>query len=154
MPRKTEAAHFDILRKEPRSPISYHGLEEHFAAASLNRALEVQKATHWLRKESFAAGLQRRFRVGWGNRLEQQLARYLPVVVESGGTIGEAMDHLLVTKVLRKLKDRHDVRVAALETLRIQLETAWETLDPESLPERSVALIESEIEAKKGEEVS
>lgn len=154
MPRKTEAAHFEIAMKATRSPISYRGLEELFETASRNKGLEVQKATRWLREEPFAADLQRRFRVGWGNRLEQQLARYLPVVVESGGTVGEAMDHLLVTKVLRKLKDRHDVRVAALETLRIQLETSWETLDAESLPERSVALIESEIEAKKGEEVS
>ena len=85
---------------------------------------------------------------------KQQLARYLPVVVESGGTVGEAMDHLLVTKVLRKLKDRHDVRATALEELREKLTKAWGNLDGASEPERCVALIDGEITAKKGEELA
>ncbi len=95
----------------------------------------------------------RRFRVGWGNRLENQLARYLPVVVEAGGNVGEAMDHLLVTKVLRKLRDRYDVRASALEEFSKQLLSAWDKLDRTNPPERCVALIENEIAAKQGEEV-
>ena len=80
-----------------------------------------------------------------------RISRY--VVVESGGSVGEAMDHLLVTKVLRKLKDRHDVRAAALEELNEQILTSWAQLDNVNLPERCLALIESEIAAKKGEEL-
>jgi hypothetical protein len=154
MPRKTEAAHFTVEPKGQRNPISYRELEGTFNEACKNQAAAVQKATKWLRKAPFVDDMQQRFRVGWGNRLEQQLARYLPVVVESGGTIGEAMDHLLVTKVLRKLKDRHDVRATALEELREKLSGAWSDLDGGSSPERSVALINSEISAKKGEELS
>jgi hypothetical protein len=63
------------------------------------------------------------------------------------------MDHLLVTKVLRKLKDRHDVRAAGLEELSTKLQTAWEKLDKANPPERCVALIDHEIAAKKGEEL-
>lgn len=154
MPRKTEAAHFTVEPKGQRNPISYRELEGTFDEACKNQVAAVQKATSWLRKAPFVEDMQQRFRVGWGNRLEQQLARYLPVVVESGGTIGEAMDHLLVTKVLRKLKDRHDVRATALEELREKLSKAWSSLDSASSPERSVALIEGEISAKKGEELS
>ncbi len=153
MPRKTEAAHFAVQERGPRNPLSYEKLEAAFNGAAVAQAEATKKATSWLRKAPFADDLQGRFRVGWGNRLENQLARYLPVVIESGGSVGEAMDHLLVTKVLRKLKDRHDVRAAALEELSTKLQTAWEKLDKDNPPERCVALIDHEIAAKKGEEL-
>ena len=63
------------------------------------------------------------------------------------------MDHLLVTKVLRKLKDRHDVRATSLEELSEQLLTTWDKLDKKNPPERCIALIDNEIAAKKGEEL-
>ena len=91
-----------------------------------------------------------KFRVGWGNRLENQLADYLPVVVAAGGTPGEAMDHLLATKILRKLKDRHDVRVDALEQLRDQLFADWAALD-QTPPDRCIDLLEREIAGKRVE---
>ena len=153
MPRKTDAAHFDVEQKRGRNPLSFTQLEKAFEGAAERQDKAITKATNWLRKAPFADTLGRRFRVGWGNRLEHQLARYLPVVVESGGSVGEAMDHLLVTKVLRKLKDRHDVRATALEELHDQLMTAWDKLDKSSMPERCDALIQAEIEAKKGEEL-
>ena len=153
MPRKTQAAHFDIESKRDRNAISYTGLESAFTDAAANQAKAIEHATEWLRKAPFAQTLGQRFRVGWGNRLENQLARYLPVVVEAGGTVGEAMDHLLVTKVFRKLKDRHDVRATALEELQGQLLGVWDKLDPSSLPERCDALIQSEIAAKQGEDL-
>jgi len=56
-------------------------------------------------------------------------------------------------KALRKLKDRHDVRAAALEELSTKLQTAWDKLDTGNPPERCVALIDHEIAAKKGEEL-
>lgn len=153
MPRKTEAAHFEVQDRGSRNPLSYQALEAAFNDAAKAQATATSEAIAWLRKAPFADDLQGRFRVGWGNRLEHQLARYLPVVVESGGSIGEAMDHLLVTKVLRKLKDRHDVRAAALEELSERLQTAWEGLDKANPPERCVSLIDEEITAKKGEEL-
>lgn len=154
MPRKTEAAHFTVDTKGQRNSISYKQLEDAFEAAAISRKTAIDSATTWLRKAPFADDLQQRFRVGWGNRLEHQLARYLPVVVDSGGTVGEAMDHLLATKVLRKLKDRHDVRATALEELREKLTKAWGNLDGASEPERCFALIDGEITAKKGEELA
>jgi hypothetical protein len=63
------------------------------------------------------------------------------------------MDHLLHTKVLRKLKDRHDVRAAALEDFQAQLMDYWDKLDKANPPERCMVLIENEIAIKKGEEL-
>lgn len=153
MPRKTEAAHFEVAPRGHRSAISYARLEEAFGRAADAQQARVGMATEWLRNAPFTHDLDTRFRVGWGNRLEQQLARYLPVVVEAGGTVGEAMDHLLETKVLRKLKDRHDVRATALEELQDKLLSAWEQLDNDTLPERCLALLKREVDAKKGEEL-
>jgi len=153
MPRITDAAHFDVEDKGKRNPISYADLDSAFTAAAHNQAGAVRKSTDWLRSAIFAKTLERRFRVGWGNRLELQIERYLPVVVEAGGTVGEAMDHLLVTKVLRKLKDRHDVRAAALESLQDEILSGWDKLDGRNPPARCIDLIESEIIAKNGEEL-
>jgi len=153
MPRKTDAAHFDVEQRGRRNAISYQKLEQVFEIAVESQSSAVRRATDWLRTAPFTTTLSRRFRVGWGNRLENQLARYLPVVVEAGGNVGEAMDHLLVTKVLRKLRDRYDVRASALEEFSKQLLSAWDKLDRTNPPERCVALIENEIAAKQGEEV-
>ena len=154
MPRNTDQARFDVEHRNGRGPISRMELEKAFSAAVAARSGDVERATKWLRGAGFADTLGGRFRVGWGNRLEQQLGRYLPVVVESGGSVGEAMDHLLVTKVFRKLKDRHDVQAAALDVLKDDLRVAWRDLDDAHGPDRCVALLQREIEAKQGEELA
>jgi MoxR-like ATPase len=151
--RKGKQALFEVEDRNRRNPLSYTGFQRAFADAADKQSKAVAKATTWLEKAPFADTLARRFRVGWGNRLEDQLGRYLPVVVEAGGSVGEAMDHLLETKVMRKLKDRHDVRAAALEDLQEQLLTAWDKLDKSSPPERCDALIQAEIDAKKDEDL-
>ena len=42
---------------------------------------------------------------------------FVPVVVAAGGTVGEAVDHILATKLLRKVRDRHDTRPEDLDAL-------------------------------------
>lgn len=150
MPRKTEDAQFEVLDKRARRPISFGGLERAFADAQREHTDAVAHATGWLRREEFVEKLGKRFRVGWGNRLEQQLSRYLPVVVAAGGSVGEAVDHLLETKVMRKLRDRHDVRAPDLEQLQKDLLDAGDRLDKANPLERCDALIEREIAEKKG----
>jgi len=151
--RVGKEAHFDVEDKNRRNPLSYDGFQKMFSDAAEKQGRTIALATSWLQTTPIADTLARRFRVGWGNRLEDQLSRYVPVVVEAGGTVGEAMDHLLETKVFRKLKDRHDVRAAALEELQVELLTSWDKLDKSNPPERCNALIETEIEAKKGEDL-
>jgi hypothetical protein len=94
---------------------------------------------------SFADILGRRFRVGWGNRLERQMLDFVPVVLAGGGTLTEAVDHVLSTKLLRKIRDRHDTRPEDLEALRIAVEDAWPRLRSEGEPLKSKEIIRSEL---------
>ena len=151
LPRRDLALEGPLIDKQkPRDPISYQGLMREFEAAETARVNEVHRALEWLgAKDGIAGLLDRRFRVGWGNRLERDVKRFVPVVVQAGGTLGEAMDHLLETKVLRKLRDRHDVRATPLDELKSELQTSW--VDSESPPERSLRLIERELRAKRDE---
>lgn len=48
------------------------------------------------------------FQVTFGNRIQNQLDRFVPVYVECGGTVDEAIDIVFSKKVLRKLEDRYD----------------------------------------------
>ena len=48
------------------------------------------------------------FSVTFGNRIQNQLDRFVPVYIECGGTIEEAIDIVFSKKILRKLEDRYD----------------------------------------------
>ena len=95
--------------------------------------------------------LEQEFRIRWGNRFERDLERFVPVLVAAGGQEHEGIDHLLVSKVLRKLHGRHDVRVSQLEALRKALEG---DSDLGKLLPRSLRLIEHEISLRGGEDLS
>jgi hypothetical protein len=89
--------------------------------------------------------LARYFEIGWGPRLEQQLRHYVPVVVAAGGSVGEATDHMLAMRLLRKLKNRHDNRPEHLEKLYKQVEDSWLILDGMTPPKKSLQLLRSEL---------
>lgn len=153
MPRKTAAARFEIERSHHRrSPIGVESLKAAFDDAARRHEKTTRRALDWLESSQAIRSLDDRFGIGWGNRLENQAARFIPVVVECGGDVGEAMDHLLCTKLLRKLRDRHDVRTMPLEKFRDQLFDEWSELTEGSTPDRSHALLEAEIAGKQMED--
>jgi hypothetical protein len=47
--------------------------------------------------------------IGIGNRLEDQAKRFISVFVESGGSINDAVDHLITSRLFRVLKNRYDL---------------------------------------------
>ncbi len=73
------------------------------------------------------------------------MRRYVPVVVAAGGSVGEATDHVLAMRLLRKLKNRHDNRPEHLEALRQRIGEAWPGLDKSAAPTRSLDLLLSEL---------
>lgn len=79
--------------------------------------------------DTFADFLERRFKIGWGNRLERQIKDFVPVVIAAGGTQGEACDQILATKILRKIRDRHDIPSSDLRKLKDDLLKEWFDLD-------------------------
>ena len=91
--------------------------------------------------------LARDFEVGWGPRLNKQMSNYIPVVIEAGGTVGEATDRILAMRILRKLKDRHDNQPEQLLELRKKIVDSWQRLDTkhESEPVHSLKMLNSEL---------
>ena len=47
------------------------------------------------------------FHMSFGNRIMKQINEYIPVMIACGGTEEEAIDDMLVRKVLRKLESQN-----------------------------------------------
>lgn len=142
LPRGRES--FAVRPPQPRGPVSNQVLRRAFddacrthadAAGACIEFLEVQL------REPLDAG----FQVGWGNRLERQLRRFVPVVIAAGGSRGEALDHVIATKFLRKVRDRFDTRPEDIDRLRETLLASWDYLDDKHQPRRSLAVLDGEL---------
>ena len=142
LPRNKET--FAPEEFQPRNPISLRALENAFENAVDGHRKDATDAYALLQKH-FGEPLDRRFRVGWGNRLERQMNRYLPVVVTAGGSVGEATDHILATKLLRKIRDRHENRREDIVALRDLILTDWPQIDKETQPVRCLEILAKEL---------
>ncbi|WNZ59523.1 AAA family ATPase [Myxococcus sp. MxC21-1] len=115
---------FEAKPYEAAPPLSLQALRKAFAQAKEKHADQAKKAHLFLRSE-LSPLLKERFRIGMSNRLERQLMDYVPVIIAAGGTLGEAVDHILATKLLRGLRNQHDTRPEDLIELQQRLLTAW-----------------------------
>lgn len=138
-------------RMPPRPPVSFEALRSAFDKAQGVHKAKAKDAYAFL-DNSFSDILGRRFAVGWGNRLERQMLDFVPVVVAAGGTVGEAVDHILATKLLRKIRDRHDTRPDDLTALKERISEVWPTLDTVGSAQRSVAIVSEELRRLDAEE--
>jgi hypothetical protein len=98
--------------------------------------------THW--RSRFADEL----RIGWGNRLELQIKEFAPVVVAAGGSPGEALDHLLATRILRSVRGRYDIHADTLDTLRTDLVESLTRFDSAHEPTATQRLLDDEIRSR------
>ena len=135
---------FKVSRSSPRPPVSFEALQKAFGEAIQQHKKSADKAINFLDSE-VRDSLANYFQVGWGPRLERQMHRYVPVVVAAGGTIGEATDHMLAMRLLRKLKNRHDNRPEHIEELKKRIKESWSVLDKKTEPTRSTELLDSEL---------
>ena len=69
----------------------------------------------------------------------------MPVYCECGGHLDEALDHLLATKVLRRLRDRYGNRKPQLESFKVELEVAWGAFKVDRPPTRSMNVVDVAI---------
>ncbi|WP_437907551.1 AAA family ATPase [Sorangium sp. So ce327] len=144
-------AQFQPQRLPARPPVSFDALRSAFAKAHEVHSAKAKEAYTFL-DSSFADLLGRRFGVGWGNRLERQMLDFVPVVVAAGGTVGEAVDHILATKLLRKVRDRHDTRPEDLTALSERIAEAWPKVDRTADAVRSTAIVRDELRRLGAEE--
>ena len=75
--------------------------------------------------QEFGKFLEKHFELGWGARLKTQMERFVPVVIAAGGTAGEAVDHILSNRVLRKLEGKFNVNTEHLQALMQRLDDHW-----------------------------
>jgi MoxR-like ATPase len=124
-------------------PITAKALEDAFAKAGHTHRESSARAKGFLNK-SLSEKLAK-LGLGWGNRLERQIDRFVPVMMESGGTLGEAADHLVATKLLRKLRGRFDLGPKQLGNFQDHLLNAWKEIDGNGFPEKCADLLTVEI---------
>ncbi|TLM67373.1 MAG: hypothetical protein FDZ69_04575 [Deltaproteobacteria bacterium] len=142
LPRNREE--FAPQRPHHRNPVAFESLKGAFDQAREKNGKHGTHAYKFL-DEKFAEFLGRKFRVGWGNRLERQMMDFVPVVVAAGGSVGEATDHILATKLLRKIRNRHDTRMEHLVELQTLVQESWKELDKKGKPTHSLAIIADEL---------
>jgi len=136
---------FQVKKLPARRPINVKSLKALFNEAESKYQNEAQSAFDYLNDE-LRGDLETYFGIGWGNRLEKQMKKYLPVVLASGGDVSEGLDHILQTKILRKVRNRHDTQVEHFEKLISSITDSWGVYFGEnSSPERSIKLIEKEL---------
>ncbi|MBR7095982.1 MAG: hypothetical protein IKC73_07170 [Clostridia bacterium] len=85
----------------PPSRISFSSVEALYRQAVLDHPLEERYLTMIEDLDSYVI---KKFRVAFGNRIMKQMKVFVPAYVACGGTVVEAIDHILATKVFRKFE--------------------------------------------------
>ena len=124
-----------------KASFSYGSLMERFDGAVTQNADEVEELLAELTTGPLTSILQDRFDLGWGNRLERQAMRFVPVYMAAGGRKEDALDHLLASRVFRrgKVTGRYDATIDDLTAIEQALTTVWKGWKSE--PRRSIALL-------------
>jgi hypothetical protein len=105
--------------------LSYEALLKQFDEASIEHQSAASEAEGFFRSildllEDFDDELS------WGPRINRQIGRFVPTVVATGGSVGLAVDHLLYTKLTRRLRDSFspDMRNGRKELLK-KIQEQW-----------------------------
>ena len=122
--------HFETVeqrRSTERPPLSYGALKGAFEEAKAEYADDAEQAYGYLDR-TLGKVLHERFNLNWGNRLERQMQDFVPVMVAAGGTVSDATDHVLASKILRKIQGQFDVDPKDIKELQRQLTRTWSAL--------------------------
>jgi hypothetical protein len=128
--------------------IDFNSVNTLFTRAEKTHQQMIKGMMQKLVKSSFTSLLERQFDIGWGNRLESQALRFISVYLDCGGQAADALEHLLITRVLRKGKvfGRYDISVEKLEELKVAFKELFKSINGQG--STALGLIESEIDRK------
>lgn len=142
---------FEIKQMNETS-YSFRSLQRAFDKACAAHRSDISDLLGRLTGDGFTKQLESYFGFGWGNRFEKHALRFIPVMLETGASKGQALDHLLSTRVMRKGKvtGRYDVVPDDLRKLQEALEYFWISTDLEGAPDKSIFLIETDIRRLEG----
>ena len=137
-----------IAKPQSRASWSFESLNRQFNKARDKYKDQVAELQTLINQSSLTTLLSETFRLGWGNRLESQMQRFVPVVLETGGSEALAVDHLLASRMFRdgKVIGRHDVNAEKLHQVEDALRQMWEDCELTGEPTRCLVALKSDIE--------
>ena len=131
-----------LKSSRPQSPMSLELLQAAFGKAQVDQAASAEQSMDWLTKK-LATPMADFFGIGFGGRLETQAKLFIPVVCAAGGSLSEALDQMISTRVLRRIQGRHDLMEEDLRAVLQLLEGDW--IDKSSAPTVSIKLVRREL---------
>lgn len=140
---------FKITEYE-KTNFSFRSLQKAFQQATQQHTPQVQELLEQLTNHEFTQQLADTFSLGWGNRFERQAKRFIPVMLACGASNGEALDHLLSTRVMRsgKVTGRYDVAADDIGLLTDALTDFWTTANLKGDPKKSLELLNADRQRK------
>jgi hypothetical protein len=121
-----------------------NGLLENFSLADEEDTTSFHS---YLAKDGNFKKICNKLGIGWGNRLEKQMDKFIPNFIQLGGTEADAMDHIISSKILRNIQGRYDLQEKILNEMKDELENNFINKFGD-LPEKSLEIIEQELEKK------
>lgn len=123
-------------------PISLTSLHDRMGEAVASHEARARQVIEVFRDR--LAPMLNRLGASWSNRVDKQLGVFVPVAVAGGASVSDAADHVLATKILRKVVNRHDLHEEHLERLLDVIRRGWSPLGSDE-PPRSVEMLEREV---------
>ncbi len=123
---------FDVPTGQQDIRYSFGSLQAAFKLAQRAHQAEAKAALEFITQSDLTKILDETFGLGWGNRLERQAMKFLPVVKAVGGSFELALDHLLATRMFRagKVTGRYDIKKDDLLSVRTALKKLFSKTDP------------------------
>lgn len=127
---------------------SYQSLVDRFDAVCTAYKPQVVDLMAFINDSSLTRLLGDTFNLGWGNRLERQMMRFVPVVIDAGGSEALAVDHLLSSRMFRdgKVIGRHDVGTDDLRQVEEALLKMWEDCELDGEPIRCLTPLRRDLQ--------
>jgi hypothetical protein len=144
---KHEPSQGNMKRPTAHVKWRYSTLRDQFDKASRQYQEQTNDLMAFINDSKLTKVLQDDFELGWGNRLERQMGRFVPVVLEAGGTQALAVDHLLCSRMFRdgKVIGRHDVRTDELKKVEGALFEMWNDCELDGEPTRCLRQLRKDI---------
>lgn len=136
----------DATLRRPESPAqwSVSSLKKSFSKAFATWKPQVEDLLQFINASELTRLLSSQWHLGWGNRFEAQFKRFVPIVLESGGSESVAVDHMLHSRMFRdgKVVGRHDMGPDDLSQIENALRQLWDECELEGDPERCLAALD------------
>lgn len=127
-----------LIRPDQGIRWSVSSIKSQFEKAGRLWVKQVDELLQFINDSTLTRLLSDEWHLAWGNRFEAQFRRFVPVVLESGGSEAMAVDHMLHSRMFRdgKVVGRHDMTPDDLTRVEAALIELWEECQLDGEPVR------------------